>query len=129
MSHLFVDGQFTSHSGLPLFWKIECEALTPADWDTVARVVARRMRFGRVWGIPRGGTLFADALRPYCTYGEEDELVADDVWTSGRSMNEFKRSWSPHRGELHGVVLFRRGPATIPAWVHPVFGLNPYFGD
>ncbi len=127
---LFHWGEFTSHSGWTLDYKIRCEHLTTADWDSIARLVAKRIKFSMVYGIPTGGTPFRNALIPYTSPKSEtdDELVVDDVWTSGASMNEFKRSWSPHCGDMYGVVLFRRGPATVPSWVHPVFETNTFFG-
>jgi hypothetical protein len=129
LTNLYKWGKFVSHSGLNLNFKIDCDALTTADWDCHARVVAERIKFREVYGIPRGGLRFAAALSFHKTPDADLELAVDDVWTTGRSMWEFRQNFPGDVRKLVGVVLFRRGPATVPNWVHPVFGLNPYFGD
>ena len=39
--NLFQLGKFTSHAGKELNWKIECDALTDADWECLAEMIAR----------------------------------------------------------------------------------------
>lgn len=107
---LFKHGAFTSHSGLRLPDKIDCDALTEADWATNAAWVATRMKFGKVIGIPSGGLPFAKALERYATEGPT--LIVDDVLTTGRSMEEARRE---HPDAL-GVVLFSR-TAEVPRWI------------
>lgn len=81
--NLFQLGNFTLSSGNPSAWNIECEALTPADWATLAYLTAQRAKeFRDVVGVPRGGLPFADALRPYAV-DAGPILVVDDVLTTG----------------------------------------------
>lgn len=82
---LFVFGDFRSDSGLLLTWKINCDALTPDDWRTIAAVSAERLPgFGAVVGVPRGGLALAREMGQYATSGPT--LVVGDVWTTGGSM-------------------------------------------
>lgn len=128
---LFQKMNFISHAGLPLTWKVECDALTDADWAAIAYVVSRNIKFTSVHGIPRGGLAFAKALNEYKEdRGPDDELIliADDVLTTGKSMEE-KRVWilerEPHlKDKIRGVVLFNRAPC-YPWWIVPVFSIHP----
>lgn len=113
---LFFSGLVQLHSGEASDWKIDCDALTDADWANVAWLIAHRIKFGDVVGVPRGGLALADALRPYCTSGPR--LVVDDVLTTGRSMEEFRKS-----GDV-GVVLFARG--ACPEWILPLFTASEF---
>ena len=117
--HLFVSGEFTAHSGDVLPFKIDCDALTDADLDTLAAEFARRsVRFREVHGIPRGGIRFAAALARYATGSSLDPLlIVDDVLTTGASMATI-HDLAPHS---IGVVIFARGPC--PPWVTPLFQL------
>ena len=36
---LFTVGNFTSHAGLPLKWKIECDAISPEQWKALATMI------------------------------------------------------------------------------------------
>lgn len=111
-------GSFVAHSGRLLDFKIECDALSDADIDALAAVIARRMKFGSVYGVPRGGVRLAKALEPYATSGPR--LIVDDVLTTGRSMAEARDSMGDR-----GVVIFARGPC--PVWITPVFSLEMMF--
>ena len=86
---LFQKIDFTSHAGLPLTWKIECDALTKDDWDGIARMIMdyETRPFGSVEGIPRGGIPLARALQPYATEGPP--MIVDDVYTTGTSFKEY----------------------------------------
>lgn len=108
---LFKFGAFTSHSGVHLPDKIDCDALTPADWDTMAAWVARYVDFKAVVGIPTGGLQFAAALERYCKPGGYT-LIVDDVLTTGASMEEARLKV---KGPSFGVVIFARGQ--LPNWV------------
>lgn len=113
---LFRQGYFTLHSGDKSRIKIECDALSNSDWDTIAIQVADRFKFGRVVGVPRGGMPFALALLPYVDESSDVTLIVDDVLTTGASMEvEHARC----RGRTIGVVLFARGQC--PEWVYPIF--------
>lgn len=116
--NLFQEGDFISHAGNLLHWKIECDALTDEDWDCLARIIHERVRFGSVYGIPSGGTKLALALEKYITPGHPLRLVVDDVYTSGQSMKEamtgpndygfviFARSRIPYREGKYIRALF-----------------------
>ena len=99
---LFQSGRFISHAGNELEWKIECDALTDEDWECLAKMISYRIRFGSVYGIPRGGTKLANALEQYITPGHPLNLVVDDVYTTGKSMKDVMKE-----GDF-GFVIFAR---------------------
>ncbi len=115
MPNLIQYGAFISHSGVPLSWEINCDALTEEDLKGFARLIANTFAFGDVVGVPRGGLRLAQALRKYGTAGKPTLLVAD-VFITGTSMEEWRAAIP---GEVIGVVLFARGPT--PWWIRPVF--------
>ena len=116
---LFQLGNFVLHSGQKSNWKISCDFLTRDDWDTLAAIAVERLpAFGSVEGVTRGGWEFAGSLRSYCTRGPL--LIADDVLTTGRSMEELRAG-----RKAIGVVVFARGPC-LP-WVVPLFSLTARF--
>ncbi len=88
---LFEAKEFTSHAGLPLHWKIECEAIRPEWWNGLARMIMdyQTEPFSKVVGIPRGGLPLASALQEYATPGDHPWMVVDDVYTTGTSFREF----------------------------------------
>ena len=100
--NLFQHGKFTSHAGKELDWKIECDALTDEDWKCLAKMISEKTEFGSVYGIPRGGTKLANALQKYCNPKNPTRLVVDDVYTTGKSMNEVMQ-----KGDF-GFVVFAR---------------------
>lgn len=127
---LFQLGNFALHSGATAGWKIECDALTAGDWAALAQMAAEILPpFRYVKGVPRGGTAFALALWHYA--GDEGGLlIADDVCTTGASMEAFKAgsernaagNYCLYRREVanvQGVVVFARGEC--PSWVTPLF--------
>lgn len=103
---LFQLGKFVSHAGTELDWKIECDALTDDDWECLAEMIADRIMFHEVVGIPRGGNKLAAALQKYKLENKDDletyRLVVDDVWTTGKSMKDFMQP-----GDF-GYVVFAR---------------------
>lgn len=112
---MFNHGTFISHSGKQLSFKIECDDLTDNDLETLAKLVSKRLQFGRIKSVPTGGDRFAAALQKYCTKGPT--LIVDDVFTTGRSMEKARES--PY--DL-GVVIFAR--SKCPCWITPIFTLN-----
>lgn len=126
--NLFTLGDFTMHSGNVGHWKIECDALTDADIECLAFMLAERVGpFSRVEGIPRGGLRIAAAMEryasPYEAFGTP--LVVDDVLSTGASFFDWELE---HPGvEARGAVLFARGPC--PGWVTPLFSMLARVGD
>lgn len=121
-SPLFHHGRFKLHSGDWSSWKVECDALTPADWRTLAALVAERLTFYAVVGVPRGGLPFAEALAPYVSDHGDSYLIVDDVLTSGPSMEEMRRAVdgaSYPNPRTRGVVAFARGQC--PSWVQAIW--------
>ena len=135
MPNLFELGSFTSHSGLQLDWKINCDALTDDDWECLAYIAVKELQgyhlgvFGMVEGVPTGGLKFAQALQKYVTPDSEILLIVDDVCTTGRSMLEAKRAISPFSSPYRsvvGVVAFMRNAFTVLMsedleWIIPIF--------
>lgn len=101
---LFKQGEFTSHSGLQLADKIDCDALTDEDWEAQAKWFSDRIGFGKVIGIKTGGTKLAEALQKYASpFGPV--LIIDDVLTTGRSMEKARVKYPEAVGAacLHGL--------------------------
>lgn len=123
---LFRTGNFRLHGGEESFFKIDCDALTNDDLDTLALLVAEDPRIGKffqVEGVPTGGLRFAQALAPYALSKYTDVrnprvLIVDDVLTTGGSM-ERQRAGRDH---VRGVVIFARGEC--PDWVTPLFSMS-----
>ena len=56
MTDLFQSIDFKSHSGLDLTWKIEMDAISDAEWQTIAKMILELTPpFKEAIGIPRGG--------------------------------------------------------------------------
>ena len=110
---LFQFGDFTLHSGQRTDWKIDCDALTDSDIETLAKIISQRFRFSRVEGVSTGGLRLAKALENYCSLRER-LLIVDDVLTTGASMEKQRAG-----REATGVVIFARGDC--PAWVTALF--------
>ena len=121
-THLFHSGDFKSHSGLNLSWKIECDALQDAEWFTISKMIMEiSPPFRKAVGIPRGGVKLGNLLDAHGTGKKEDPIcIVDDVLTTGESMNEFKRikQWREPKKYI-GWVVFARTPP--PDWVNVLF--------
>lgn len=120
---LFVPGAFTAHSGAALNWKVECDALLELDWQGLVMIAEEKLgtqQFQSVIGIPRGGVAFAQALNRnsrICSGNRQDPiLIVDDVWTTGKSMNEeMNRAQATLMyPDVFGLVAFARSPITTP---------------
>lgn len=119
---LFQIGNFKAHSGASLLWKVECDALTNADWDALALMAVERLpRFRHVYGVPSGGLLFAKALEDYRDMSSDAILIADDVLITGFSMAQYADMVRPLLKPVIGVVAFARGD--WPSWVTPIWAL------
>ena len=77
--NLFQNGDFTSHAGLPLTWKIECDAITESEWQCLAQIIMMYQHepFSKVLGIPRGGLPLQKAMEKYVTKGDYPWMVVD----------------------------------------------------
>ena len=121
---LFQSGNFTLNSGRKATWKIECDALTDEDVATMAAMLAELLPpFGDVVGVPRGGLRLAAALERF-TSDSTTTLIADDVLTTGGSLERMRASLRAERDEswdFVGAVLFARGPC--PSWITPLFSM------
>lgn len=113
---LFQTGLFQLHSGAYSTWKIDCDALTWEDIETLAGMVAQKLGyvFSAVEGVPQGGLRLAVALQGYCQ-ASGPLVIVDDVLTTGESMEEQRAG----RAAL-GCVIFARGPH-VASWIQPLF--------
>ena len=114
-ANLFTSGDFISHAGLPLKWKIECDAIRPEEWETLAQMIMEyeTMPFREVSGIPTGGMALASALDKYKSPDADDfVLVVDDVWTTGMSMKDHIKENYPSylKAQVKKWVVFARRP-------------------
>ena len=112
MIKLFQIGDFISHAGLKLPWKIECDALSKDEWRALARMIMdyQKRPFSRAVGIPRGGIPLAEALDEYSTRSIDDPvLIADDVYTTGTSFKQFVFENYPN-SEIFQWCVFARTP-------------------
>jgi hypothetical protein len=130
---LFQPGEFWSHSGVKLPFKIECDQLTEQDLDLFATLIATRLHrgfsFRQVVGVPRAqpggrdnGGVLAQYVKRHLRLVDSSAaptLVVDDVLTTGTSM-EAERTFQ--RMPCLGAVIWARGPC--PEWVRPLFTLN-----
>ncbi len=41
--NLFIREDFISHAGLPLTWKVECDALGEGDYEALAKIVSEKL--------------------------------------------------------------------------------------
>ena len=121
---LFECGEFVSHSGIRLPYKINCDALSDDDIECIAEYIAGKIKygFGIVQGVPTGGDRLAEALEEYAVWEAPFQiLIVDDVLTTGMSMEERKAGQPPqvHELDVVGWVIFARGK--LPSWCHAVF--------
>ncbi len=125
--NLFEKKKWKMHSGAESNFKIECDALTSDDWDTIAYLISERIAFYDVVGVPRGGLALAKALKKYKKiFGVL--LIVDDVLTTGTSMEELKDVFSEqYKDNIVGVVVFARGKC--PNWITPIFSMNELLGE
>lgn len=118
LTNLFQSGNFTLKSGKQTDYLIDCSALTPNDWETLALMAYQRLpAFGKVEGVPRGGIPFAKALEKYIVPNNPTLLIAEDVVTTGGSMNRLRDN-----REAIGVCVFARG--ALYKWITPIFKMG-----
>ena len=119
---LFDKGDFISHAGIPLKWKIECDAISPEQWDALATMIMdyQKEPFREAVGIPRGGVPLGHALNKYASGNKEDPiLVCDDVYTTGTSFREFCVT----KDTIYAIkwVVFARKPININDGIQALF--------
>ena len=127
---LFKLGDFVSHAGLSLSWKIEMDVLSDAEWFCIKKMIMEYTGpFKEAIGIPRGGLKLASILNSEATQSKKDPiLIVDDVLTTGTSMDEFKRKkqWRDPAKYIGWVVFARTKP---PEWVHALFQMPKKWVD
>ena len=121
-THLFKSGDFKSHSGLDLSWKIECDALSDSEWFTIKKMIMElSLPFRKAVGIPEGGTKLGSLLNQHGTGNMNDPIcLVDDVLTTGKSMEDFLEKYrqkNPY--DYIGWVVFAR--AECPYWINALF--------
>jgi hypothetical protein len=123
--NLFQDGDFISHAGLPLQWKLECDAISDAEWRCIAKMIMTYQHepFSKVLGIPRGGLPLQKAMEEYVTKGDHPWMVVDDVYTTGTSFKNFCTTkdtmWA------YKWCVFARKPIPIDDNVNALFTMPP----
>ena len=116
--NLFIRDDFISHAGLPLTWKVECDALSEDDYEALAKIVSEKIKFKDVIGIPRGGIPFENALKQYASNDVNAPLlICDDVYTTGTSMREVYQE-----GAI-GIVVFARNEITDD-WIKAIWQIS-----
>ena len=128
-THLFVEEDFTGHSGGQLHWKIEMDVLENAEWKCIARMIMEyeTRPFQAVIGIPRGGLTLSSYLNEYSTQNPKDPyLIVDDVLTTGGSMEEFKKEHFKDKKTIGWVVFARNKPAD---WIKALFQMPRLWAD
>lgn len=127
---LFQKREFISHSGEQLLWKIECDAMTDDDWQTLSFAVAQKKPYRMAIGVPSvNGSKFATALNRYGILNNLNLpiLLVDDVLTTGRSMIQLLSDnfhLTDEGDQLKGLVVFARGP--LPVWCSAIFHLSSW---
>jgi len=119
---LFQEGDFISHAGNKLPWKIECDAITIEGWTALARMIMEYQTepFYKARGIPRGGVPLELALNKYASGNKEHKvLVCDDVYTTGASFREYCNS--PDTMWAYKWVIFARKPIPVLDGVRALF--------
>lgn len=126
---MFKSGEFISHSGKKLNWKIECDSLDRVDITTLAEIISSKFRFGRVCSPPTNSHFVLDLVRLLEHYHADRKsktvLIVDDVVTTGRSLRVKRKeliSQGVKPDNITGVVIFSRGGC--PVWATPMFTLN-----
>ncbi len=118
-ANLFESGEFISHAGLKLNWKLECDAIKPEEWHVLAKMIKEyeHQPWQKAVGIPTGGWALGNALDKYSTGNPNDPiLIADDVYTTGTSFREYMIEHYPDDETICWAVFARdivSGPINV----------------
>jgi len=118
--NLFSKKDWIMHSGGIAQYKINCDALTDDDIETLAWIISQKGPIKAVYGVPTGGSRLGNSLKKYVTPLIGINLIVDDVLTTGKSMEEAKIL--KHWADAVGVVIFARNQC--PKWVYPIFEMR-----
>ncbi len=133
--NLFNFAEFVLSSGKKSKVKIDCDALSDKDINTLAEMIRVLVGqpFGSVEGIPQGGLKLAEALREFATDGAH--LIVDDVFTTGGSIQRQRQnraSGLPYgqlpledpNCQIIGAVIFTRGKLPESGWVKAIWHMD-----
>ena len=127
---LFNWGSFSLSSGRHSKLKIDCDALTPADLQTCAKLLREILPpFDYAAGVRFGGYPLAEIMQEFTVIlrGQARQmLIVDDVFTTGASLcreRDKLRKLFP-QAIFSGAVIVARAPT--PHWITPLFTLNPH---
>lgn len=117
-------GNFTLSSGTKSGWKLVADQFIRDNLDGLVELTRYLVGpFGWVEGVPKGGCLLANSLKPFIIPSSENRLIVEDVLTTGSSMERFREHTISHYGASYymyrGITVFARGPC--PSWVQAVF--------
>jgi len=121
---------FKSHAGKPLSWKIECDTLSQEDIDCLADLICMTHSYRDVEHPPTKSANLINLVGKLSLHktsdGDYDYLIVDDVFTTGKTMNEiYEHLHTKHDKKTKGVVIFAR--SECPHWITPIFQLNKIF--
>ena len=111
MADLFQKINFISHSGIPMTWKIECDSISLKEWECIAYMIkeVEQQPWRKAIGIPRGGVTLGLCLDEFSTGLESDPiLIADDVYTTGKSFKDFVNENHPNDATIQWCVFARQ---------------------
>lgn len=121
--NLFQFGEFLLASGKTSKFKLECDAISPEEWHSLARIALPILPpFDYVIPVPRGGYAWGNIFQHYIQPSAHCILFVDDVWTTGGSMTHTLGNYLMEGRRWHGIVLFARGP--VPENVTALFHLD-----
>ena len=123
---LFQWGNFTLHSGMQTWWRIDCDNLTNSEIHLLAKLIAEKVGTYHEVSCPEShpGSAVHGLKAALLQYrepryaGKKIMLLVDDVLTSGATMQHIKDLNNKYY-EYKGAVIFARG--LCPDWVTPIF--------
>lgn len=117
---LFIKENTILNSGRKSEFKIECDSLDIGDWECLAYLASKKIKFKSIVSVPSGGDIFARCLEQYKTDDESlPTVICDDVLTTGGSMDRKRKELN--NNNVIGIVAFARDEC--PDWITPIFTL------